>query len=127
MYSLPKDIPVTKIPSRWNIVVWPGETFVDALVRCLTIEDLEFVCENLKASIAQSGRIIRKNLDGATPYVVKAAESSLPGVLAGRGIRKIEWGYSDNRYINAKWQYQMVLDVVCEALELKQFFVDRFE
>ena len=107
-------------PSCWRVKLSSNETFAQGLVRCFTIEELEVARDVLNTLLLKRGRILRRDIYGALYWIIVAAQDYLPGVLAGRSIHKIDWGYSDNRYINAKWQYRMVYDAICDAIELMQ-------
>lgn len=114
------DEPCIPTPPQWYVKLNGGETFEEALARCFTIDELKFARDMLEPMLLRAGRIARQDIDGPLYWIVIAAQDYLPGVLAGRSVHKINWGYSDNRYINAKWQYRMVCDAIHSALVLKQ-------
>ena len=102
-------------PYKKYYVEWQhGEDFVDALERCLSLDDLIMLHRELESLLKRTGRIKSDGLDGdlSEPLrMLRYSAYSVPGIGWFDGI--------GHKPICTKTQYRKINDAIVEAIRRK--------
>ena len=119
-YFFPKDT----VFEKYHVKVLSGETWVDALCRVLTKEELEAAHTELLELLSRKGPIrcdgSSLDMSSALRALRYSAESYYVDVHLDPKGRLNDYGeVVRHRYVSAKWQYKIIDDALVDAISRK--------